>query len=86
MFEAINKYCKTQYGYGAWPDVRQTSRRPDDRMESFWLGETLKYLYLVQVPVEEHGIDLKKYVFNTEAHPTRTIPEVRAAIERAKRL
>ena len=80
MFAAIEKYCKTQYGYGAWPDVRQTGRRPDDRMESFWLGETLKYFYLIQVPMEEHGIDLTKYVFNTEAHPTRTIPEIRKAI------
>ena len=40
-------------------------------MESFWLGETLKYLYLVQTPLSKHGIDLNKYVFNTEAHPTR---------------
>ena len=71
MFVAINKYCKTKFGYGAWPDVRQTGRRPDDRMESFWLGETLKYLYLVQTPLSKHGIDLNKYVFNTEAHPTR---------------
>jgi len=83
MFSAIEKYCKTQYGYGAWPDVRQTGRRPDDRMESFWLGETLKYFYLVQVPMEEHGIDLTKYVFNTEAHPTRTLTEVRKAIKEA---
>ena len=52
-------------------------------MESFWLGETLKYFYLAQVPMEEHGIDLTKYVFNTEAHPTRIIPEVRAAIAKA---
>ena len=52
MFSAIEKDCKTQYGYGAWPDVRQTGRRPDDRMESFWLGETLKYptyMYIVHM-------------------------------------
>ena len=51
-------------------------------MESFWLGETL--IYLIHVPMEEHGIDLTKYVFNTEAHPTRTLPEVRKAIAEAK--
>jgi hypothetical protein len=33
MFQAIEKYCKTQFGYGAHPDVRDTSRTPDDRME-----------------------------------------------------
>ena len=71
IFAAIEKYCKTRYGYGAWPDVRQTGRTPDDRMESFWLAETLKYLYLVQAPLSQHKIDLTKYVFNTEAHPMR---------------
>lgn len=43
------RYCKTQYGYGAYPDVRNTNRVPDDRMESFWIAETLKYHYLLQV-------------------------------------
>lgn len=33
MFQAIDKYCKTTYGYGAHPDVRDTGRVPDDRME-----------------------------------------------------
>ena len=40
-------------------------------MESFFLGETLKYLYLLQDP--DHGLDLAKVVFNTEAHPTRVL-------------
>jgi mannosyl-oligosaccharide alpha-1,2-mannosidase len=33
MFQAIDKHCKTKFGYGAHPDVRDTSRTPDDRME-----------------------------------------------------
>ncbi len=33
MFQAIEKYCKTTFGYGAHPDVRDTTRTPDDRME-----------------------------------------------------
>jgi mannosyl-oligosaccharide alpha-1,2-mannosidase len=33
MFSAIERYCKTDYGYGAHPDVRDTGRIPDDRME-----------------------------------------------------
>jgi hypothetical protein len=36
---------------------------------SFFLAETLKYLYLLQSP--DHTISLEKYVFNTEAHPMR---------------
>lgn len=33
MFQAIEKYCRVEFGYGAHPDVRDTSRTPDDRME-----------------------------------------------------
>ena len=39
------------------------------RLRSFFLAETLKYLYLLQSP--DHDISLEKYVFNTEAHPTK---------------
>lgn len=70
MFSSIEKYCKTQFGFGAHPDVRDPSRTPDDRMESFFLAETLKYLYMLQSP--DHPISLDKYVFNTEAHPLST--------------
>jgi mannosyl-oligosaccharide alpha-1,2-mannosidase len=67
MFEAIERGCKTAFGYGAHPDVRDPGRTPDDRMESFFLAETLKYLYLLQSP--DHSISLARYTFNTEAHP-----------------
>lgn len=67
MFQAIERYCKTTYGYGAHPDVRDTGRVPDDRMESFFLAETLKYLYMLQSP--DHEISLERYVLGTEAHP-----------------
>jgi len=38
-------------------------------MESFFLAETMKYLYMLQAP--DHPISLDEYVFNTEAHPLR---------------
>ena len=43
-------------------------------METFFLGETLKYLYLLFTDQTEGGenglvIPLDKDVFNTEAHP-----------------
>ena len=50
---------KRQY---AWPGI-------DDRMESFFTAETIKYLWLAQNP--DKPVDLDKYVFNTEAHPTK---------------
>lgn len=42
----------------------------EDEMESFFLAETLKYLYLVQ-ETEPGEVDISKQVFNTEAHPLR---------------
>jgi len=69
IFSSIEEYCKTDIAYGAIPDVQSTSRGPEDRMESFFLAETLKYLYLLQDP--DHPIDLMQYVFNTEAHPLK---------------
>lgn len=38
-------------------------------MESFWLAETLKYLYLTLDDSSPQLLSLDEYVFNTEAHP-----------------
>jgi len=40
-------------------------------MESFWMGETLKYFYLIFS--DPDLINLDEYVFNTEAHPLRRL-------------
>lgn len=53
--------------------MRNAERPPDDRMESFFLAETAKYLYLLFNP--DHSISLDKYVFNTEAHPLTVFPQ-----------
>lgn len=44
---------------------------PSDSMESFWLGETLKYFYLIFS--EPDVVSLDEWVFNTEAHPLRRL-------------
>lgn len=41
----------------------------ENKMESFWTAETLKYFYLVFSTPDM--IDLDEWVFNTEAHPFR---------------
>lgn len=46
----------------------------EDKMESFWTAETLKYFYLIFS--REDMISLDEWVFNTEAHPFRR-PKVR---------
>ena len=42
-----------------------------DKMESFFLAETLKYLFLLFSEVDQLPLD--KWVFNTEAHPLPVI-------------
>ena len=78
VFMALEKYCKTEIAYGSLHDVSQVGASPEDKMESFFLAETLKYLYLLQDPDTEVDI-LNKHVFNTEAHPTRIFPVIDAA-------
>lgn len=60
-------YCKTDAGYAALRNV--TTFEKADSMESFFLAETMKYLYLIFAP--RNALDLNKVVFNTEAHPIR---------------
>jgi len=40
-----------------------------DKMESFWLAETLKYLFLLLDDSDPPLLPLDQFVFNTEAHP-----------------
>jgi hypothetical protein len=78
VFQAIERYCRTKHGYGSLPNVEDTMASPRDKMESFFLAETLKYLYLLQDPDTEVDI-LNKHVFNTEAHPLKIFPLVQEA-------
>ena len=66
-FDSIEKYCKLDVGYASLKNVM--SKEKMDSMESFFLAETLKYLYLIFAP--EEALDLNKFVFNTEAHPLK---------------
>ena len=65
FFDSLQKYCRTDAGYAALLNVETKEKRDD--MESFFLAETLKYLYLLYAP--KSTLDLQKVVFNTEAHP-----------------
>jgi endoplasmic reticulum Man9GlcNAc2 1,2-alpha-mannosidase len=74
IFEAFEKHTKIPSGgYSNIANVFEIPVKHRDKMETFFLGETLKYAYLLMA--DEPGdasrsvIDLKKVVFNTEAHP-----------------
>lgn len=48
IFQSIQKYCKTSIAYGKYPNVLNTDLgEPSNEMESFFLAETLKYLFLL---------------------------------------
>jgi hypothetical protein len=67
FFDSLVKYCRTDVAYAALSNVETKEKK--NEMESFFLAETLKYLYLLFAPPET--LDLTKFVFNTEAHPMR---------------
>jgi mannosyl-oligosaccharide alpha-1,2-mannosidase len=69
MFEAITAHTTTPLANAVISDVTNPDAPQRDRMESFWLGETLKYFYLIFS--DPNLVSLDDFVFNTEAHPFR---------------
>uniref|UniRef100_A0A915CUX9 alpha-1,2-Mannosidase n=1 Tax=Ditylenchus dipsaci TaxID=166011 RepID=A0A915CUX9_9BILA len=67
--QSIESHCKVAAGYSGIRNVYTNDKETekDDVQQSFFLAETLKYLYLVFT--DSDVISLDKYVFNTEAHP-----------------
>ncbi|XP_073680864.1 endoplasmic reticulum mannosyl-oligosaccharide 1,2-alpha-mannosidase [Garra rufa] len=70
ILQSFNNYTRVPSGgYTSIGNVRDPMNpAPRDKMESFFLGETLKYLFLL-FSDDNELISLDKYVFNTEAHP-----------------
>ena len=66
FFESIRAHCRTDAGDTVLKSV--VTNEKGDLMPSYFLAETLKYLYLL---FSEEPVDLEKVVFNTEAHPLR---------------
>ena len=69
LFEGIERSARLAHdaGYAAVDDVAQVPPVHLDRMDSFFLSETLKYLYLLFAPPST--LPLEEWVLNTEAHP-----------------
>ncbi|KAK2463623.1 hypothetical protein APHAL10511_004374 [Amanita phalloides] len=67
IFQAIEKHARTEYGYASVTMLNNTPAHLKDEMPSFFLAETLKYLYLLFL--DDDILPLDKWVFNTEAHP-----------------
>jgi len=67
IFQAIEKYARATNGYTSVHGVDSPQVRALDDMPSWFLAETLKYLYLLFDDV--NSIMFNNWVFNTEAHP-----------------
>ncbi|KAL8730150.1 MAG: hypothetical protein Q9166_004233 [cf. Caloplaca sp. 2 TL-2023] len=57
MFTAIENYTRTDIANAAIDDVTAETPGKDDRMESFWLAETLKYFYAIFADPEVLNLD-----------------------------
>ncbi|KAL7746461.1 hypothetical protein RI367_008216 [Sorochytrium milnesiophthora] len=66
--KAINSTARVDEGGFAALDSAMTGAKAD-RQESYFLSETLKYLYLTFT--DDDVVPLEDWVFNTEAHPVR---------------
>ncbi|PKI38168.1 mannosyl-oligosaccharide 1,2-alpha-mannosidase MNS1-like isoform X2 [Punica granatum] len=69
IFQAFEENSRVEGGYVGLKDVNTGVK--DNMMQSFFLAETLKYLYLLFSPPSV--IPLDEWVFNTEAHPLRIV-------------
>ena len=69
FFIDLIAHCRTDAGYTVLENVETNEQ--GDAMPSYFLAETLKYLYLLFAP--DDALDLDAVVLNTEAHPLKRI-------------
>lgn len=64
-YRDLIRYCRTEVAYTVMADVR--TKQQGDALETFFIAETLKYLYLPFWGEAHFKFD--EHVFTTEAHP-----------------
>eukprot|EP00884_Botryococcus_braunii_P011514 jgi/Botrbrau1/20363/Bobra.0006s0028.1 len=85
IFQAFQKWAKVgSGGYSGHHDVTKVPPAKNNKQESFWLAETLKYLYLLYSPADV--IPLDSWIFNTEAHPLKVINVAQEATQAAEHM
>ncbi|KAI9999959.1 hypothetical protein NQD34_011802 [Periophthalmus magnuspinnatus] len=76
--QALELHCRVESGFSGIRDVYTTTVSHDNMQQSFFLSETLKYLYLLFS--EDDLLPLEDWVFNTEAHP---LPVIRRSCQQS---
>jgi mannosidase alpha-like ER degradation enhancer 2 len=66
FFDSIVRHCRAGGAYTTLKNVE--TKEQGDLLPSYFLAETLKYLYLLYAP---ETLDFDSVIFNTEAHPFR---------------
>ncbi|KAG9351265.1 hypothetical protein JZ751_025157, partial [Albula glossodonta] len=66
VLENLNRFARVPCGFAAMKDVRTGSH--EDRMDSFFLAEMFKYLFLLFADEEDLPFDVEDYILTTEAH------------------
>lgn len=66
ILEALNKHTKVECGFATIHNVMDKTH--EDRMESFFLSETVKYLYLLFDEQNPINLNQEKLLFSTEGH------------------
>ena len=64
VIDNLQKHARVDCGFAS---IGVKDYRLDDRMDSFFLSETLKYLYLLFD--DNHWLHSNDFIFTTEAHP-----------------
>ncbi|XP_053697620.1 ER degradation-enhancing alpha-mannosidase-like protein 3 [Sabethes cyaneus] len=64
--KALQKHARVPCGYAAVNDVR--TGKHEDRMDSYVLSETFKYLYLLFSDPSDLLLNIENFIFTTEAH------------------
>lgn len=67
FYNDILRYCRTPLAFSSISDVR--TKRQNNELPTFFFAETMKYFYLLFGG--NPSVNVRDYVFNTEAHPFR---------------
>eukprot|EP01059_Diplonema_ambulator_P000627 TRINITY_DN10517_c0_g1_i7.p1 TRINITY_DN10517_c0_g1~~TRINITY_DN10517_c0_g1_i7.p1 ORF type:complete len:1287 (+),score=215.01 TRINITY_DN10517_c0_g1_i7:41-3901(+) len=83
LLKRLNTTTRTKCGFAAVRDVR--NKALEDKMDSYMLSETLKYLYLLFSYTPNSYVPMDySHVLNTEAHPFPISYEVNEAYKKCK--
>lgn len=66
VLRTLQDHTRVPCGFAAVNDIR--TGKQEDRLDSFVMSETLKYMYLIFAEPSEIDLDLDAFIFTTEAH------------------